>query len=285
MIDVSIIVIAFDVREEVLECLDSVERHRGAVRVEPILVDNGSTDGTAEAVTAAHPGVRIVRLASNEGLVARNHGLRLARGRLRMFLDSDALLTSGALEELVAFIDRHPAVGLVGPRIEYPDGTMQLSTRRFPPLMLPVLRRPPLDRLFEHGPTVRWHLMADEDHDHAREVEYVIGACQLFTAEAQAVAGEIDPKIFFGPDDADWCLRIRTAGLRIAYDPRATVIHAYRRSSRRPLSRIAVSHLRSYAHFQWKWRNRRRELLEEGRQMDRRAALGGLDSGGGLPAG
>src|SRR4051812_26173878 len=90
--DVSIIVICRDVREEVLRCLRAVRMHAGAVTVETILVDNGSADGTVEAVRAAFPETRIVALPANEGGSARNHGLRLAGGRYRMFLDSDAEL-------------------------------------------------------------------------------------------------------------------------------------------------------------------------------------------------
>ena len=149
--DVSVIVIAYDVRDEVLACLESVERHAGSLDVEVILVDNGSSDGTVAAVAARFPSTEIVALATNQGIPARNHGLRRARGRTRMFLDSDALLTPGALPELVAVLDARPDAGLVGPRLVNPDGSLQLSARRYPPLMLPVLRRPPLGRFFEQG--------------------------------------------------------------------------------------------------------------------------------------
>jgi len=271
--DVTFIVIAFDVRQDVLDCLGSIEQHSQGVSTETILVDNGSRDGTAAAVAAAFPDAAIVRLERNEGLAARNHGLRRATGRLRMFLDSDALLTPGALPELVRLLAGDPDIGLVGPRLVYPDGSLQLSCRRYPPPLLPLLRRSPFSRFFEDSPTVRRHLMADDPHDSTREVEYVLGACQLFTAEAQAAAGEIDARMFFGPDDADWCFRIRTAGLKVVYHPGATVIHRYRRTSKeRPLSRIAFEQLRAYLRFQWKWRSRRHRLMNEGREMDLRAA-------------
>jgi N-acetylglucosaminyl-diphospho-decaprenol L-rhamnosyltransferase len=269
--DVSIIVIAHDVREELHECFASIEQHAAAVRVEAILVDNASTDGTASAVAESHPWVQTVELSRNEGLPARNHGLRRARGRLRMFLDSDAKLTPGALPELVRFMDAHPDVGLVGPKLVYPDGQLQLSARRFPPPTLPLRRRPPFDRLFRNSRSVRRHLMADDALSAPREVEYVLGACQLFRREAQHAAGEIEPRFWFGPDDADWCFRIRGAGFRVAYDPDATVVHDYRRSSaRRPLSKMALRHLAGFAYFQWKWRKERRRLLDEGNRMDLR---------------
>jgi GT2 family glycosyltransferase len=286
-VDVSIIIIANNVREEVLACLESIARHAGRATVEVIFVDNASSDGTAAAVAAEFPETRIIYRSTNEGVAARNYGLRAARGRVRIFLDSDAMLTPGAVDELVDFLDRRPDVGLVGPRLVYPDGTLQLSARRFPPLLLPLLRRPPLDQVFDRRRIVRRHLMADHPYHRTREVEYVLGACQAFTAEVQELVGEIDPSIFYGPDDADWCLRIRRAGRKVVYHPAATVIHAYRRGSRRrPVSRLALRHLRAYYYFQWKWRRSRRRLHREGRAMDRQAAkeaVSSTESSGGEP--
>jgi N-acetylglucosaminyl-diphospho-decaprenol L-rhamnosyltransferase len=271
--DVTVIVVAHDVRDEVLACFGSVEQHAAPASYELLLVDNASTDGTAEAVAERFPAAEVVRLARNAGVAARNEGLRRARGRTRMFLDSDARLTAGALPELLAYLDAHPEAGLVGPRLVYEDGSLQLSARRFPPLLLPLMRRPPLGRFFDRSRWVRRHLMADEPHDRTREVEYVLGACQLFTARAQAAAGEIDERIFFGPDDVEWCLAVRAAGLQVVYHPAATVVHGYRRSSAgRPFSRLALAQLGAFARFQWKWRRERRRLVQEGREMDARAS-------------
>lgn len=267
--DLTVIVVGFDVREETLTCIESLQRHAGALDLQLVYVDNGSADGSADAVETAFPAVEVVRLESNEGLPARNHGLRRARGRHRMFIDTDAEVKPGALETMVAVLDEEPAVGLVGPRLVYVDGTLQLSARRYPPLMLPVLRRPPLVRFFENSATVRRHLMADDAPLRRRRVEYVLGACQMFRAEAQAAAGEIDRRIWYGPDDADWCFSIRRAGFDIVYVPEATVVHDYRRSSAaRPLSRMAVAHMRSFVYLHWKWRRHRRRLVSEGRAMD-----------------
>jgi len=267
--DVTVIVIAYDVREEVMACLESVECHAPPLSFEVILVDNGSSDGTADAVAERFPEVEVVRRPTNEGLPARNHGLRRARGRFRMFLDTDATLTPGALQTLVSALGAAPRAGLAGPRLVYPNGALQLSTRRFPPLMLPLLRRPPLGRFFEQGPTVRHHTMADDPHDRLRRVEYVLGACQLFRPEAQAAAGEIDERIWFGHDDADWCFRIRLAGWDVLYVPDAQVVHDYRRTSASsPLSTFALRFLVAHLHFQRKWARLRSRLVAEGRRMD-----------------
>ena len=267
--DVSIIVIAWNVRDELAACFESIRDHAGDVSTEVLFVDNGSTDGSAELVAAEFPEVQIIRRPTNEGIPARNHGLRRARGRHRMFLDSDARLTAGALRRLVDVLDANPEIGLVGPRLIYPNGDLQLSTRRFPPLLLPLLRRPPLGKFFDDSAIIRRHLMSDDSHEHTRKVEYVLGACQLFRAEAQWEAGEIDQRIWYGADDADWCFAIRLAGMDVVYVPDAEVIHDYRRkTAAQPLSRQALRHLRAHFYLQRKWLPNRRRLRAEGRAMD-----------------
>jgi N-acetylglucosaminyl-diphospho-decaprenol L-rhamnosyltransferase len=271
--DVSVIVVTRNVRDRVLRCLESVEEHRGDLAVQALVVDNGSTDGTLESLAERFPAAEVVALGRNEGGVARNHALRRARGRYRMFIDSDAWVTEDAMQRMIARLESDPEIGMVGPRLVYPDGRLQLSSRRFPPRLLPVLRRPPLARWFEDGRTVRWHLMADDPHEHPREVEYVIGACAMFTEEAQRRAGEFDAKRFFFPmEDVDYCLALRTGGLRIVYEPSAVVVHDYQRSSAaRPFTRGAARHLKEFVALQLKWRSARPRLIAEGREMDRRA--------------
>ncbi len=274
--DVSVIVIAWNVREELEDCLQSVRDHSGPLTTETIYIDNGSTDGSADLVAQRFPEITIIRLPTNEGLPARNHGLRRAQGRYRMLLDSDARLTAGALPTAGAVLEANPRIGLVGPRLVVPDGRLQLSSRRYPPLALPVLRRPPLGRFFEDGPTVRHHLMAGCSHDRQRRVEYVLGACQVFRAEAQEAAGEFDPAIWFGHDDAHWCFSLRMAGYDIVYVPEAVVVHDYRRTSAaRPLSMMSLRMLQAHVHFQRNWWPHRRRLLAEGRQMDLEAEATG----------
>jgi GT2 family glycosyltransferase len=244
--------------------------------VETILVDNASTDDTRDWVRATHPEVALVELPRNVGVAARDHGLRRSRGRFCMFLDSDAALTAGALPAMVSAMEKHPGWGLVGPRLVYDDGTLQLSSRRYPPVLLPLLRRPPLDRFFEDGRTVSRHLMTDVDHDRTRPVLYVLGACQLFRTSLARTAGPFDDKVFLGWDDADWCIRIRDAGGEIVYFPKATVIHSYRRLTRkRPVSRQAWRQLKAHAYFQWKYRRRRSEFVALGSELDRKGPQDG----------
>lgn len=267
--DISIVVIGQDVRHELARCLSSIKDHAG-VPVDIIYVDNASRDDSVTWVRETHPDVQVIELARNEFDTARNYGLERVRTPLTMFLDSDAALTTGALTTLADALRSDPGVVMVAPRLVYDDGSMQLSCRRYPPLLLPILRRPPLDRWFEQSRSVQRYLMADADLSRTRPVLYVIGACQLFRTEVAHELGGMDASMRWGWSDVDWCLRMRDAGGEILYVPDATVIHSYRRlSKQRPASRDALRALGSFVGMQWKFRRRRAELIRLSREFDR----------------
>jgi GT2 family glycosyltransferase len=268
---VTIVVVAHSVRGELERCFASIAEHAG-VPVHTILVDNASEDDTVDWVRRAHPEVEVVPLAANLGVAARDHGLRRSRSRYTMFLDSDAALTPRALPAMVSALDENEEWGLLGPRLVYDDGSLQMSCRRFPPLGLPLYRRPPFDRVFERRRAVSHHLMAEFDHLRIRPVLYVLGACQLFRTSLARRAGPFDDRVFLGWDDADWCFRIRKAGGEIVYFPEATVVHSYRRQTRRqPASRAAMRQLVAFLYFQRTYWSRREELLSLQEDLDRRA--------------
>ena len=271
---VTIVVVAHSVRHELERCFGSIAAH-AAMAVHTILVDNASTDGTREWVREAHPEVEVVALEENLGVAARDHGLRRSRSEYTMFLDSDAALTPGALPAMSEALDREPSWGLVGPRLVHDDGSLQRSCRRYPPLLLPLLRRPPLGKVFERRGVVRHHLMADFDHARTRPVLYVLGACQLFRTQLARAAGPFDDRVFLGWDDADWCFRIRDAGGEVVFLAEATVVHTYRRqTARQPLSSAALRQLGAFVYFQRMYWRRRGELIRLGRELDGRAAGG-----------
>jgi hypothetical protein len=272
---ISIIVIGSSVRDEIERCLHAVDEHAG-LDVEVIYVDNASDDDTLAWLARHHPEVTVVALERNVFGVAREHGLALARGRYVLFLDSDARLTPGALPSLAAALDANQGWGLVAPRLVYEDGGLQLSCRRFPPALLPVLRRPPFDRYFEEGRTVRRHLMADDPHDRPRPVLYVISACMLFRRSLADLAGPFDEAaLAWGWEDTDWCLRIWNAGGAVVYWPEAEVVHAYRRlTRRRPWSSDGLRQLKAHAYFQLKYLRRRRAFLGLQRRLDAQAGYG-----------
>jgi N-acetylglucosaminyl-diphospho-decaprenol L-rhamnosyltransferase len=269
--EVTIVIVAHSELDELRGCLTSIRDHAG-VPVQIVLIDNASTDGTVDWIRENEPSVEIVELPENIGVAARQQGLARARAGLTMFLDSDAELTEEALPTMVAAFEGNPGWGLIGPRLIDGEGNLQLSCRRFPPRLLPLVRRPPLSWILDDSALVRRHLMADADHSRSRPVLYVLGACQIFRSSLAREAGPFPDWIFLGPDDIEWCIRIRDAGGDVIYLPEATVIHRYKRRTRRsPLSKTALRHLRAFTAFQWRYRKRRRALISLQEELDRRS--------------
>jgi len=260
-VTVSVVVVARDAREHVLACLASLANSTGPT-LETIVVDDASRDGTAAAVEATYPATRIVSFARGRGLVAgRNAALPLVRGRYVLMLDADTEVRPDAIATLVAVLERDPRVGLVGPRLVYPDGTLQPSCRRYPPLLLPFQRRGPWARIDRDPRAHRVHLMEDYDHVVARPVVWVAGAAQIWRADLPALIGEYDRRISsYGGEDLDWCLRVWRAGLEVHYEPAAEVVHVSQRvTRRRPFGRQSFRALRDYYYLQLKHRGLRRD--------------------------
>lgn len=257
--DVSIVIVAFNARQFVIQCLGSIRDHV-RVEYETIVVDDGSCDGTVAAVREIHPWAKIVAKERNAGLAAgRNSALPLVRGRLVLMLDADTELRQGAVESLAGVLDDRPDVGLVGPKLLYPDGELQLSARRWPPRLLPFIRRGPYARLNPDPSVQRRHMMADWDHAHQRPVVYVLGAAQMWRADLIRTVGRFDERISsYGGEDIDWCMRVWEAGLEVHYVPAAEVVHHEQRVTRRKVyGRQAFRALLDWYYVQWKHRSLR----------------------------
>jgi GT2 family glycosyltransferase len=260
-IDVSIIVVTFRDRDNVLRLLSSIERHADLPR-EVIVVDDASGDGTVEAIRKRFPEVRVIERVRNEGLIAgRNEALPHARGRFVLMLDSDTELRPAAISRLAARLAEDETIGLVGPRLIGPDGELQLSCRRFPPLLIPFLRRGPYARLNPNPRVHRWHMMMDFDHASQRPVVWLSGAAQMWRRELIGTLGTYDAHVSsYGGEDLDWCLRVWDSGLQVHYVPHAEVLHRWQQVTRRSAyGRQSRRALRDWYYLQWKHRRLRRD--------------------------
>ena len=258
---VSVVLVAWKAREDALRCLASLREHAG-VPYEAIVVDDGSEDGTPEAVRAAFPEATVLARWPNAGLVAgRNAALPHVRGAYVLMLDADTEVRPGAIPMLLRALERDDRVGLVAPRLVHPDGTLQLSCRRFPPFLIPLMRRGPYARLRDDPPLHRWHMMKDYDHRSERPVAWVIGAAQMWRADLRERLGPYDRLVSsYGGEDLDWCLRVWEAGLEVRYVPDAEVIHVFQQATRRsPFGRKSLRALRDWYYLQWKHRSLRRD--------------------------
>ncbi|MDZ7344933.1 MAG: exopolysaccharide biosynthesis polyprenyl glycosylphosphotransferase [candidate division KSB1 bacterium] len=224
--EVSVAIITENSCQHLQACLESIYTAAYHTTVEIIVVDNGSRDGTGEMLRTRFGKVRVIVNARHRGIApARNQALQAATGEFVLLVDVDARLAPGAIDELIAFARRTPEAGIVGPKIIDPKGNVLPTCRRFPTINTTLLRRMQFIPSFRHHQLLREQTLSDWDHDSIREVDYVIGACQLIRQEVIREVGLFDEKIFTGPQDADYCLRTQAHGWKVFYFPDAVLVH------------------------------------------------------------
>ncbi|HWM90322.1 MAG TPA: glycosyltransferase family 2 protein [Thermoanaerobaculia bacterium] len=218
----SVVIPTHDTRELTLRCLGSLASRSD---IEILVVDDGSRDGTAEAIAALFPSIRILRHESPEGFTrAANRGLQLARGDVLLLLNSDTEVEPAGVEALLARFDAEPGLGVIGAALHYPDGSPQWSGGEEPSLLWlfglasgipPLLARLPLYRRAKPlTPT-----------DGLRRVGWVTGAALAIRREAWREAGPLDERFRLYAQDLDLCLRVRQAGWEVGIAPEVHVLH------------------------------------------------------------
>jgi hypothetical protein len=250
---VSAILLTWNSAAHVGPAMTSLSRELAGLTHEMVVVDNGSTDESVEIVRTLAPETRIVRNPANLGVArARNQGMAATTGRRILFFDSDADMRPGSLVEMLGFLDDHPRAGVVGPQLVSPDGTVQFSCRRFPTIQGKIVRQLP-PRLGAMAPLIADEEMQDLDRTTPHPVDYVIGACQLIRREVFETVGLLDERMFYGPEDVDFCLRAWKAGWEVYYVPSAVVVHHEQRVARR-LSVLTLRHGMALGYYFWKHR-------------------------------
>ena len=226
--DISIIVVTWNAKKFVEECFGSIREETRGLSTETVVVDNASTDGTADLIAERFPEVKLIRSPKNLGF---------PRGKCRRYrgeppskyvclVNPDVRVMPGCFRNLVKYMEEHPEVGVVGPLTRNPDGTIQRSCMRSPNVWTAWCRALALDRTaLRQLPLFGGIMMNDFDHDKSRRVEVLNGAFMLMRRTAMDQVGLIDDRYFMYGDDIDWCLRFRKAGWPVAFDANAEAIH------------------------------------------------------------
>ncbi|HEX9989667.1 MAG TPA: glycosyltransferase family 2 protein [Chloroflexia bacterium] len=252
--DLSIIIVSWNVRDLLLQCLTALssEEVRGALRIEIIVVDNASTDGSAQAARA-FPGVRLIANRRNLGYGrANNQGFQAAQGKYLMVLNPDTVPQPGSLEALVEFAETHPKAGIVAPRLLNEDMTIQTAAFRFPTLLMAAFDLFPLPRIVP-GRVRRWLAASPLNGRYPGEAiavqpfrsDHPLGACMLINRRAYECVGGFDPAIFMYSEEVDLALRFAKAGWECWQVPAARVVHLGGQSTRQMPGRMFIELWRS----------------------------------------
>lgn len=226
---VAVIVVNWNTRELLAQCLESIRETSGDVDVETVVVDNASSDGSAEMVGSRFPAVRVIKNPDNLGFArGNNQAIAATTAPYVLMLNSDARLTPGALQCLLERATSTPRAGLVGARIDNPDGSFQVSHMRFPNLAREALIVSGLGRLL-YGAS--YPSFPPQPNGSARVVEWVSGACMLARRSALAQVGGFDEGYFLYGEEMDLCYALRAAGWQVWFEPGARITHRASASS------------------------------------------------------
>jgi N-acetylglucosaminyl-diphospho-decaprenol L-rhamnosyltransferase len=252
-IDLSIVILNYNTLEHLRDCLRAVQLEGstslsgGPIPAEVIVVDNASTDGSADMVAAEFPWVRLIRSPRNGGFAFGNNlALQQRRGTNVLLLNPDTLMPPGGIGLLLDRLAAHPEAGIVGPKLLKPDGSMHLACRRsFPTPSVAFYRLSGLSRLFPHSPRFGRYNLTFLDPDLAIEVESVCGACLLVRGAVIDRVGVLDERFFMYGEDLDWCLRTRLMGWTVRYEPATVVLHQHGAASRQRAVRTTYHFFRA----------------------------------------
>lgn len=262
--DLSIIIVNYFSREKLAACLRSIAQAtlRG-LTYEIILVENNSGEDLNYFLSSAD-NIKLIQSPRNLGMGGGNNlGIEAAQGEYILILNPDTLIKPGSIETLVTYLKNNPSVGIVGPKLLNPDGSLQYSCRRFPNFFLPLLRRTSLGKYFAANRDN--FQMADWDHNSIAEVDWLMGSSLLFRKKIVLLDGQIwqprfDERYFMYFEDIDLCKTAHSLGLKVIYHPEAVLIHDHaRQSAKYPWYQavirdaLARQHIISWLKYFLKW--------------------------------
>lgn len=233
-------------------CIDSILKINSFAS-DIVVVDNGSTDNTLpilEAFSAAAPNsLKIIKNPANLGTtVPRNTALKelQSHGDVDYYciLDSDTVINDDAAAKLVSFLENNKDCGIVGPKMTDAAGTAQMSARRFPTLFEKLCKASPIKSMQKAGEKKEAVVPDNEAKGHY-ETDYLMSACWFIAPQVLETVGFLDEKIFYAPEDAEYCIRVWKSGYKAVYLPEAQIIHHWQRLSKKKLlSRINLLHIK-----------------------------------------
>ena len=246
----SIIIVSWNVLENLEKCLRSIEENRPSYKYETIVVDNASTDGTVSVIKKEFPQVIVVVNNENRGFAAANNmAIEQSHGEYTLFLNPDTILHPKSLDILVRFMDNNKDVGACGPKLLNDDGTTQRSVRRFPDFCSALYRNTIFRTLRLFRKQYHRYRMLDFSYDRQIDVDIVMGAALMTRRSIIDEVGAMDESFFMYYEEADLCYRIKQAGWHITFIPTAVITHLGGQSSGQIPVRTRIRMLKSLLIF------------------------------------
>lgn len=228
MIDkmVSVIIVSFNVKGLLNQCLHSLLHHDQEISLEIIIIDNNSTDGTSQMISEEFIEVRnisYIRNHKNLGFAkANNQAIKYCKGDYILFLNPDTIVKERTIRSLVEYLESHPDVGIVSPKIFSPQGKLCLSCGKKLNIYSTLIE---LSGLYKFLPSLGKHRFANWDYDQTKDVDWVSGVCFLTRKSVLEKVRGFDEVFFMYAEDVDLCLRVKDVGYRVVFNPNAEIIH------------------------------------------------------------
>jgi hypothetical protein len=249
-LDVSVVIVNWNTRDVLRDCLASVYTNTKNIRFEVIVIDNASSDGSAEMVRGEFPHVILLMNPRNLGFAtANNQGMSVANGRYVLLLNSDTILLDNAIEKTMAFADSHVQAGIVGCRVLNPDKSLQPTCFMFPSVLNMFLWATYLSRAFATSKFFGRERMIWWHRDDVREVDVATGCFMLVRSQAIEQVGLLDEQFFMYGEETDLCCRFKKAGWKILFTPDAEIIHLGGASTRQISSEMFQQYAKSMLLF------------------------------------
>lgn len=248
----SIVIVNFETPDYTLECVRSIYKNSPQCTFEVIVIDNGSEDGSLEAIRREAPEVVCIETGANVGFSqANNLGINNARGSYILLLNSDTKILDNSIDKMLEYLMANPNVGAMGPRQLHGNGKLQLSWGSFPTLISEAFRKVLHYRLSLNDLKIRDYL--EEKYAGSTNVDWVSGSCFMARKESLVEAGLLDGRFFMYFEDIDLCRRIKDAGWKIHYNSDITLIHYGGVSAKKNMLRVLVEYRRSQIYFTKKY--------------------------------
>ena len=248
--DVSVIIVNWNTRDILRNCLRSVYTQTSYIRFEVIVIDNASSDGSTDMVKTEFPQVILIENPENRGFAAANNqGICIAQGRYVLLLNSDTIVLDEAIQKTAIFADRHPEAAAVGCRVLNSDRTLQLTCFMFPSVPNLFLSATYLYKIFPRSRFFGRERMSWWDRDDVRSVDVVTGCFMLVRRGAIEQVGRMDEDFFMYAEETDWCWRFKKAGWKNLFYPNAQIIHLGGQSSKQVRVAMVIQLRRAILQF------------------------------------